>query len=454
MSTTKDFLAGDYQLQDVVIFGQTLPRLSCRNLMLELNIYESMNTPYMSGNIVLRDTMNHRSNMSMTGQEEIEFELRTNDECESIDFKTFRGRIYKISNIIPTSNTEQVYTLHFVSMDAMRNTQTRVKQTYRGSTDEIISDVLRNVLKTDKNFHAEQSSKFTTLVGNNRYPFEFIRMAAKRSISRDYNFMTYSFFENHRGYNFVSKQSLINENRVETREPVESFFTAYQKSQVDTPIEMRTLKSFQVTSMQDTLRDNSNGLLNNTHYTYDRTNKTFTKDISSYATYLNNVGINKSPLYTSTPEIDSKSLTDFPDSTITVSSKDPFVHTSSSSDTQNYSNSSDRTADALRGSSSFGIRLKVEMHGNSNLAAGDLIHITYPNHEPIVSQTDDKTFDVFLTGHYLIESINHRVDNNQYVTTCELIRNDVDTTYESNDTSIKENNKTRFNTPRQVIDRL
>lgn len=454
MSTTKDFLAGDYQLQDVVIFGQTLPRLSCRNLMLELNIYESMNTPYMSGNIVLRDTMNHRSNMSMTGQEEIEFELRTNDECESIDFKTFRGRIYKISNIIPTSNTEQVYTLHFVSMDAMRNTQTRVKQTYRGSTDVIISDVLRNVLKTDKNFHAEESSKFTTLVGNNRYPFEFIRMAAKRSISRDYNFMTYSFFENHRGYNFVSKQSLINENRVETREPVESFFTAYQKSQVDTPIEMRTLKSFQVTSMQDTLRDNSNGLLNNTHYTYDRTNKTFTKDISSYATYLNNVGINKSPLYTSTPEIDSKSLTDFPDSTITVSSKDSFIHTSSSSDTQNYSNSSDRTADALRGSSSFGIRLKVEMHGNSNLAAGDLIHITYPNHEPIVSQTDDKTFDVFLTGHYLIESINHRVDNNQYVTTCELIRNDVDTTYESNDTSIKENNKTRFNTPRQVIDRL
>ena len=454
MSTTKDFLAGDYQLQDVVIFGQTLPRLSCRNLMLELNIYESMNTPYMSGNIVLRDTMNHRSNMSMTGQEEIEFELRTNDECESIDFKTFRGRIYKISNIIPTSNTEQVYTLHFVSMDAMRNTQTRVKQTYRGSTDEIISDVLTNVLKTDKNFHAEQSSKFTTLVGNNRYPFEFIRMASKRSISRYYNFMTYSFFENHRGYNFVSKQSLINENRVETREPVEAFFTAYQKSQVDTPIEMRTLKSFQVTSMQDTLRANSTGLLNNTHYTYDRTNKTFTKDISSYATYLNNVGINKSPLYTSTPEIDSKSLTDFPDSTITVSSKDPFVHTSSSSDTQNYSNSSDRTADALRGSSSFGIRLKVEMHGNSNLAAGDLIHITYPNHEPIISQTDDKTFDVFLTGHYLIESINHRVDNNQYVTTCELIRNDVDTTYESNDTSIKENNKTRFNTPRQVIDRL
>ena len=454
MSTAKDFLAGDYQLQDVVIFGQTLPRLSCRNLMLELNIYESMNTPYMSGNIIIRDTMNHRSNMSMTGQEEIEFELRTNDEAESIDFKTFRGRIYKISNIIPTSNTEQVYTLHFVSMDAMRNSQTRVKQAYRGSTNSIIADVLTNVLQTEKAFYAEESSKFVHLLGNNRYPFEFIRMAAKRSISRDFNATTYSFFENHRGYNFVSKSNLFSTNKVEPREPVESFFTAYQKPQVDTPIEMRTLKSYQILSTQDTLRDNANGLLNNTHYTFDRTNKTFNKEITSYATYLNRVGIPGQPLYTSTPEKDTQTIFDFPDSTITVSSKDSYIHTSSTTDTQDYSNTSSRSADALRGTSSYGIRLKVEMHGNSNLAAGDIIHITYPNHEPIVSQTDEKTFDVFLTGRYLIESINHRVDNNAYTTTCEVIRNDVDTTYESNDTSIVENNKTRFKTPSQVIDRL
>jgi len=454
MSTTKDFLAGDYQLQDVVIYGQTLPRLSCRNLMLELNIYESINSPYMSGNIILRDTMNHRSNMSMTGQEEIEFELRTNEFAESLDFKTFRGRIYKVSNIIPTSNTEQVYTLHFVSMDAMRNSQTRVKQAYRGSTNSIISDVLTNVLKTQKLFYAEESSKFVHLLGNNRYPFEFIRMAAKRSISRDFGTTTYSFFENHRGYNFISKSNLFNENKVETREPVESFFTAHQRPQVDTPIEMRTLKSYQIMTTQDTLRDNSNGLLNNTHYTYDRTGKSFSKEISSYATYLNKVGINGFPLYTNTPESDSHNLFDFPDSTITVSSKDPYIHTQSNTDSQDYSNSSDRTADALRGSSSYGIKVKVEMHGNSNIGAGDLIHITYPNHEPIVSQSDDKTFDVFLTGNYLVESVNHRVDNNAYVTTCEVIRNSVETAYESNDQSIVDNNKTRFQTPGALIDRL
>ena len=205
MSTTKDFLAGDYQLQDVVIFGQTLPRLSCRNLMLELNIYESIDTPYMSGNIIIRDTMNHRSNMSMTGQEEIEFELRTNEDSESIDFKTIRGRIYKIENIVPTSNTEQVYTLHFISMDAMRNTQTRVKAAYRGSTDQIISRVLKETLKTNKFYYAEESSKFQHLLGNNMYPFEFIRMCAKRSVSRDYGTVSYLFFENHKTFLLLSQ---------------------------------------------------------------------------------------------------------------------------------------------------------------------------------------------------------------------------------------------------------
>ena len=139
---------------------------------------------------------------------------------------------------------------------------------------------------------------------------------------------------------------------------------------------------------------------------------------------------------------------------ITVSSKDPYIHTQSNTDSQDYSNSSDRTADALRGSSSYGIKVKVEMHGNSNIGAGDLIHITYPNHEPIVSQSDDKTFDVFLTGNYLVESVNHRVDNNAYVTTCEVIRNSVETAYESNDQSIVDNNKTRFQTPGALIDRL
>ena len=88
MPTYENFTAGDYELNDIQIVGQLLPRVSVRNLMIELNIYEDIHSPFMSGSLIMRDTLNHRANMSMTGQEEIEFKLRTNEECEEIDFKT------------------------------------------------------------------------------------------------------------------------------------------------------------------------------------------------------------------------------------------------------------------------------------------------------------------------------------------------------------------------------
>ena len=80
MPDTNDFVAGDYILENVTIVGQNLPMINVKNLMLELNIYESINSPHITGNLTIRDTMNHRSNMSMTGQEELEFVLSTNDK--------------------------------------------------------------------------------------------------------------------------------------------------------------------------------------------------------------------------------------------------------------------------------------------------------------------------------------------------------------------------------------
>ena len=441
MPDTNDFVAGDYILQDVVIVGQNLPQIAVRNLMLELNIYESINSPHLTGDLTIRDTMNHRSNMSMTGQEEIEFVLSTNDESEEIDFKTVRGRIYRISNIVATSPTEQVYTLHFVTKDAMRNTQTRVKQAYRGSSDQIVEEIITNVLKSDKDFFAERSSAFIHLLGNLRYPYEFIRMCARRSTSIDHKDKSYLFYENHRGYNFASRSKLMFDAPFAKRPVHESFFTSYQRPKVDTPTEMRTLFSYKIVSQQDTLRDNVNGLLNNTHYVFNRTGKSLEKKISSYETFANDRDLDGSPIYTETPEKDSDRLFDFPDSTITLGSFDPHLHTQSTSDETNYSNPNPHQPESMRETLSSNIKVKVEMHGNSNLAAGDTIQLDIPNHEPIINAQDQDVHDVFLSGTYIIENIVHKVDPLAYKCVCDCVRRSVSTKYEEGTMSIKDNMK-------------
>ena len=441
MPDTNNFVAGDYILEDVVIVGQNLPQIAVKNLMLELNIYESINSPHLTGDLTIRDTMNHRSNMSMTGQEEIEFVLSTNDESEEIDFKTLRGRIYRISNIVSTTATEQVYTLHFVTKDAMRNTQTRVKSAYKGASNQIVSNILTNVLKSEKPFFAETSSHFMHVVGNLRYPFEFIRMCARRSVSTDHADKSYLFFENHRGYNFASRSKLIFDAPFAKRPVHESFYTSYQKPKVDTPEEMRTMLSYQIVSQQDVLRDNVNGLLNNTHYNFNRTGKSLEKKISSYETYANDRDLDGFPLYTETPEKNSDRLFDFPDSQITLGSFDPFLHTQSTSDNTSYKNTNPNQPDSMRETLSSNIKVKIELHGNSNLAAGDIIQLDIPNHEPIINSQDTDVHDVFLSGSYIIENIVHKVDPLAYKCVCDCVRRSVSTKYEDNTQSIDDNMK-------------
>ena len=449
----KDFEAGDFIIEDIQIYGQLLPRVSIRNLMMELNIYEDIHSPFVSGNIIIRDTMNHRANMSMTGQEEIEFTLRTNDECEEMDFKTERMRIYKIDNIIPTSNTEQSYTLHFISLDAMRNSQTRVKGAYRGSSDQIAKRILKDVLKTEHAYYCEASGKFIHVLGNNRHPFEFLRICANKSISRRHNTPGYLFYKNHRGYNFCSRNDILFDRNREPVEVVEDYFTAYQRPRVDVTEEMRTLLNYQVKNAQDTIRDNTNGLMNNTHYTFNRTGKSFTKNVSSYETYSNSKLLDGEILYTTTPEKNREGLFDFSDGTVTTSSFDKYLHSIDANDTHDYTNTGSKDPDRLRETSSYLQRVKVQMHGNSNLAAGDVIRLNLPKHEPVDTPQKEQ-YDVFMSGRYIIESINHQVSNLGYITTCDCIKASVEVPYESNKQSIKDTNLDKQKTPTEVSQRL
>ena len=150
VNKTQNFNAGDYHMPFVFLIGQNLPMKNIRNNIIEMNIYESIDSSFMSGSIVLRDSYNERQNMGLTGQEEIEFVLRTNDEADAIDFQTVRGRIYKINNQVGITDNQQIYTLHFVSIEAMRNAQNKVLTAYSGSGDQIFTQVLKNVIKSIK----------------------------------------------------------------------------------------------------------------------------------------------------------------------------------------------------------------------------------------------------------------------------------------------------------------
>ena len=141
--------AGDYKLESVIVHSAS-GSMDIKDLILELNVYESIHSSNLYGNLTIMDSANHVQNLPIIGQEDIEFEIATSEDTETLNFRRHRGRIYKVNNMIRTEERQQVYTIHFSSKETLLNQRTRVKSAYEGSGDEIAVKILQDVLKTNK----------------------------------------------------------------------------------------------------------------------------------------------------------------------------------------------------------------------------------------------------------------------------------------------------------------
>ena len=76
MSLKEMQFAGDYQLENILVHAPTSNGgLDIKNLMLELNVYESIFSPTLTGALTIADSANHLQNVPFIGQEELEFKF-------------------------------------------------------------------------------------------------------------------------------------------------------------------------------------------------------------------------------------------------------------------------------------------------------------------------------------------------------------------------------------------
>ena len=431
--------AGDYRLGPIVLYSPSDP-IDLRPLMLELNLYESVHSPNMYGNLVIRDSANHKQNAPIIGQEELEFELSLPDN-ETIDVTKYRMRVYKIDSITETAEREQVYTLHFITKEAFRNTRTTIKSAHEGPSDVIFARIMRDIIGTNKQLNIERARTNFKLLGNNMRPYDYLRMLARRTTSTQFESTGYLFYENHRGIHFRSWESLTQEG--DRNKPVKEEYFVTPKGDVVNPEEdMKKVNSYEVIRAQDTLAGHASGLFGSKHYLYNRHTKELSITSSNYKTKFNkrNTIENRGfALYPDNPEEESgKTYADFTDARIFTSSQDKSLHTQSATDEKDYSNNESSLQDRLHDTLDHDqIRLKVSVPGNTNLAAGDLIQLNIPSYESINVATD-RIYDLYLSGRYILTEVVHSVNEVNYVTTFTCVRNDVVIPYPQTTESIEQ----------------
>ena len=176
----------------------------------EINIFDSLLTPVMTGNIMIRDANGLSSRLIFDGSEAILMDIAKDKNSDIAVFKK-SFRVYKQSQRKNETPSSEIFVLNFVSDELMYSDQQKINQSYTLTYTEIIQKILLDYLKISNNNSGgvfDVSYGIRNVAIPNLRPLEAIEWCAKRAvdINQAPNFL---FYQNTLGYNFATLSNLL-----------------------------------------------------------------------------------------------------------------------------------------------------------------------------------------------------------------------------------------------------
>ncbi|MGA1047528.1 MAG: hypothetical protein ACO3UU_05930, partial [Minisyncoccia bacterium] len=284
--------AGRFLLDDIVLISyqsadgsnKNAKSVSIKTQVLEMNLYESLEGPGLSGDVVIGDGRAILSHLPLTGYERIEFKLYTPGCSRGYDFSSETGHpmyIYKISGRNPLTPRSQIYILHFCSKEMIDNEITRVNRTLEGTVDQMVIDIVRNDLQSKKNLIVEETKGLRKYVMPRFKPFKAISQISTVAEPLKYASSGMLFYEDATGFRYRSIENML--AVAGAARPVTAKFQQKPRNvkggtgQSDIIKEMQTVDGYSIKEQFDTLKNLSNGVYASRMVTHDIYNKTFSE---------------------------------------------------------------------------------------------------------------------------------------------------------------------------------
>ncbi len=202
--------------------------LEIGNLVFGFNYYEDITKPFISANLNINDSGSNligSGSGPITGGELVEIDVEGPDNVEY----SYAFKVYRVGDRI-NSGKIQNYNLGLISAEALDDPQTRIKKTLSGKPDDIVKKVLgEEGLNTAKDYenNMDPCANYKTIIPKNLTPFAICAKLQDQAIPTGtggkgdgegaetvdgkYSEGTAGFFfyENAKGYNFRSIDSLM-----------------------------------------------------------------------------------------------------------------------------------------------------------------------------------------------------------------------------------------------------
>ena len=433
-----------------------------------LMLYESLETPYLLGELIVTDSgVNLIGTVPITGMEKVTFSIKT--PYFSDEKYNYTMYVSAVRNRIGAGKV-QTYTLDLISYEGLQNEGIRIGKVYADYGHKIVEDVLKTYFKTNKKIDIEQCKYQMKFIPRSQRPFELIYSMLPKCVSGDFSSKTdtgsksgitttgdtnvgqtdsnpqesisgsagYFFWETYDGYKFKSIDKLCASEYAKGSggDKVKDTFV-YRLAKVDSNKDPgRNILEYQYTNEIDVLKKMRYG-------TYSSMMVFFNPSTGQYEEYIFNIDesynsmihlgkdekipegpkrLSKYPTRIMTQILDHETFYNGTD----IASPDPKDNDKSGSQFPDYKKYY-VTQSIARKLLLNNQELRITLHGNLTLRAGDKINILLPNFS-VESERETEKYDKQHSGTYLIKDISYEFylkKNNQSnitVTNITLVR--------------------------------
>jgi hypothetical protein len=396
--------------------------IDIKNLLEELNIYDSMFLPVISGNILIRDSVGLSAKFLFDGSESILIDIAKDKDSDIGKYrKAFR--VYKQSDRKNDTQNSEIYVLHFVSDELMFSDQQRINQNYDLTYSEVVEKILLNYLKVPQNNIGgiyEPTSGIRSIVIPNLRPFDAIEWCTKRALDKQ-NSPNYVFFQNLIGYNFVSLSKLLAEKDI-----LDIKFEIKNQSDKNSLQEISSARALEVIAQNDTIEKTRAGVNAGKFMGFDPMTRTFERKNISYGDhFLSMKHGNDNPNITTMKNrdgqkndeaFDSKKVVSLFGTARQLSNYIKQADPASLSKVETQENFIFQRKAIL--ANLMGKRVKLVMPGNFQLTSGFNVNLEVQNFGKKQKGGDNE--DKSLSGKYVIVASRHKISFDKHETIIEV----------------------------------
>jgi len=441
--------AGEYNIEELILISASgTETINLAHAVSEVNIWESIYAPFITGKLALIDEVNYHNILPMVGQEIMKIKLSSPSMTTSEEVIQHIFYVHNIDSVSNINPNYDVVTLSFCSMEQIIGQRKKVQRTLVGTWSDIITNIVRNDLESKKDLYMEPCSGSQRIVPTGDSPFNLIDDAKMQAVSQKYGSPTFFFFETLNGIHFRSLESLYDNN-------LQGYYTADQysgleigdKGRINIAQEFSKMRKFARGSSNDTSEGQVSGTYASSIIEHDIFNKRYT---TSGYNYFNSFDDEKHinefhdkdtlPLY-SAGAVDDNSgdVASYPvkeyllptsikdintgnDATKVISAYAPGGNDKNQYPFKSYSPSSWLTRrTSTLGQLANGIEIQFQVDGETSIKCGDVVEVNLPK-TAANKDAEGDFLDKFVRGPFIILSLAHQFsaksDSHNLIITC------------------------------------